>query len=131
MTSQIASVVRGTEETTESQISNILKQWRQSGAPPTVVVCFNDPLASAVNNTAARQGIRIPEDLSLVGFDNDPACETLTPALTSIYPGWAEMGRLGVDLVCDETFWSGAYPKYRITVPAQLKLRDSVAPPAL
>lgn len=51
---------------------------------PTAIFAANDEMAAAVVMTATRMGIRVPEDLSVVGFDNTPIAETIWPDLTTI-----------------------------------------------
>jgi LacI family transcriptional regulator len=52
---------------------------------PTAVFCFSDKLAFGVYQAAAQLGLRIPEDLSVVGFDNHPfVAESLLPGLTTV-----------------------------------------------
>ncbi|TQJ34656.1 LacI family DNA-binding transcriptional regulator [Arthrobacter sp. SLBN-122] len=60
---------------------------------PTAVFCFSDKLAFGTYQAAAQLGLRIPEDLSLVGFDNHPfVAESLLPPLTTIQLPHHEMG---------------------------------------
>jgi DNA-binding LacI/PurR family transcriptional regulator len=53
-------------------------------APPTAVICSNDLMAIGVLQEAAAAGLRVPEDLSIVGFDGIEAGEWTQPALTTI-----------------------------------------------
>ena len=50
----------------------------------TALVCSHDDLARMAMEYCAAQGLRIPQDLSIVGFDDSPLCDSTTPALTSI-----------------------------------------------
>jgi LacI family transcriptional regulator len=60
---------------------------------PTGIVCFNDQVAMGVMQAAARQGIRVPEDLSVVGVDDlHPVADALDPGLTTVALPHAEMG---------------------------------------
>ncbi len=129
VSADIQQVSAGREGNTDEEIRDLVTRWRSADTPPTAVLCFNDTLAAPLTSIAIGLGVRVPEDLSIVGFDNDPACDTVFPRLTSIYPGWAEMGRLGVDLIVDDTFWSTNHcSHYRIIVPARLVTRDSSVP---
>ena len=60
--------------------------------PPTAIVCDDDILAGGVYLAARARGLRIPEDLSVVGFDDLPFARVLSPPLTTVgadAPGWA------------------------------------------
>lgn len=54
------------------------------GEPPTGVICSNDLMAIGVLQEAAALGLRVPEDLSLIGFDGIEATEWTQPAITTI-----------------------------------------------
>ncbi|MFI9489280.1 LacI family DNA-binding transcriptional regulator [Promicromonospora sp. NPDC052451] len=72
---------------------------------PTAVFACSDAIALGVYDAAAELGLRIPQDLSVVGFDDLPEAEWATPALTTVHQPIAEMGgaalrmllRLGAD----------------------------------
>lgn len=59
----------------------------------TAVVCANDRIALIVYDIAERLGLKIPDDLSVIGFDNIQDCEKMNPKLTSINVPKAELGR--------------------------------------
>ena len=58
-----------------------------SGVRPDGVVALNDMLASGVMHSIQMHDLRIPEDISVIGFDNSDDSQYLSPALTSIAPG--------------------------------------------
>lgn len=65
--------------------------------PPTAIFCFNDRVALGVYEAAAEHGLRLPDDLSVVGFDNDDIAATLQPPLTTMVLPHDEMARWAVD----------------------------------
>jgi LacI family transcriptional regulator len=67
--------------------------------PPTAVFAFNDMMAIGAMQAARRHGIRIPEDLSIVGFDDTFEASIVTPTLTTVRQPLAEMGRMAVALL--------------------------------
>jgi LacI family transcriptional regulator len=67
--------------------------------PPTAVFALNDNMAMGAMKAARARGLRIPEDVSLVGFDDADEAPLLTPPLTSIRQPLAEMGRMAVGLL--------------------------------
>jgi LacI family transcriptional regulator len=70
-----------------------------SNEPPTAIFAFNDQLAIGAMQSAFARNLRIPSDLSIVGFDDTAEAELVTPALTTLRQPLAEMGRMGVSLL--------------------------------
>jgi LacI family transcriptional regulator len=66
---------------------------------PTAIFAFNDPLAIGAMRAAAARGLRVPEDISIVGFDDTNEAQFVTPALTTVRQPLAEMGRMAVSLL--------------------------------
>ncbi len=70
--------------------------------PPTAIFCFNDRMAIGALEAARSRGLRVPEDLSIVGFDNDPFAAPLFPGgLTTAVLPHEEMARWAVDHIID------------------------------
>lgn len=67
--------------------------------PPTAIFAANDQTAMGVYQAAKAAGIRIPEDLSVVGFDNIRDSEFLNPALTTVNQFIDEMGYIATEMV--------------------------------
>jgi LacI family transcriptional regulator len=63
---------------------------------PTAIVCFNDKVAVGVLEAAADRGLRVPEDLSIIGFDDIDVSRATTPRLTTVRQPLQEMGRMAV-----------------------------------
>lgn len=63
---------------------------------PTAIVCFNDKLAAGAMSEAFGRGLRVPEDLSIAGFDDIDLSRATRPTLTTVRQPLEEMGRLGV-----------------------------------
>ncbi len=82
-----------------SRVESAFSQLMSQSNPPTAVFCSCDAVARSVYRAAGKLGVRIPEDVSVVGFDDDPLAEWLTPALTSVRQPFREMGRRAVELL--------------------------------
>lgn len=67
--------------------------------PPTALFCSNDQLAMTVMRDLRSLGLRIPEDISLAGFDGVQVGEWMSPALTTVVQPTAEIGRTAVELL--------------------------------
>ncbi|MFC6094642.1 LacI family DNA-binding transcriptional regulator [Saccharothrix lopnurensis] len=63
---------------------------------PTAIACFNDKLAVGALHAAFERGLRVPEDLSVAGFDDIDLSRATRPALTTVRQPLREMGRLAV-----------------------------------
>ena len=70
---------------------------------PTAVVCFNDQIAFSVLRELAERRVRVPRDVSVVGYDDVDFAEMLTPALTSVRQPKYELGRAAAELLIAET----------------------------
>lgn len=66
---------------------------------PTAVVAFNDKIAIGVMQAAAEKGVRVPRDLSVVGFDSSELGAVVSPSLTTVRQPLDEMARMGVELL--------------------------------
>jgi len=62
----------------------ILARYARSDAPHTALVCFSDELAGFLLESCGQLGVKVPEHVSVVGFDSSPLCETTSPRLTSV-----------------------------------------------
>ncbi len=67
--------------------------------PPTAIAATNDYLALYTMNIARGMGIRIPQELSITGFDNLPLCSLFTPRLTTVAQNFSGIGKEAVALL--------------------------------
>jgi LacI family transcriptional regulator len=67
--------------------------------PPTALVGFNDKTAVGALAAATQRGLRVPEDLSIAGFDDIDLAQATSPMLTTVRQPLAEMGRMAVGLL--------------------------------
>ena len=96
--------------------------------PPTAVVCDDDILAGGVYLAARERGIRIPEDLSVVGFDDLDFARVLSPPLTTVKADAERLGAVAFALLAAAMAGEPAEPGR--VLPVDLMLRESTAPPA-
>jgi LacI family transcriptional regulator len=66
---------------------------------PTALACFNDKTAVGALAAASERGLRVPEDLSITGFDDIDLAQATSPTLTTVRQPLAEMGRIAVSLL--------------------------------
>lgn len=100
-----------------------------TGEPFTALLAFNDMSAIGAIRAFLEAGRRVPEDVSVVGFDDIQSAAFLNPALTTIRQPLREMGLLAAETVLERinTPSKTSYPK-TITVEPELILRASTAP---
>ncbi|MGH8825701.1 MAG: LacI family DNA-binding transcriptional regulator [Jiangellaceae bacterium] len=100
--------------------------------PPTAVLCFSDAIASGVVRTAEDLGLRVPADLSVVGFDDNPLAERIRPGLTTVRQDIAAKGRAAVAALTAaiESDRDGATGRARhVRLPTELVVRESTTGP--
>lgn len=99
---------------------------------PTAVFCANDEMAMGLIGALARRGVRVPEDISVAGFDDIQFAACFVPAITTIRQPRRAMGQAAVALMHRLLGRDGAdltAPVQQI-LPHDLVIRDSVGPPA-
>jgi len=67
--------------------------------PPTAIFAFNDQLAVGAMQAALGLGLRIPDEVSIMGYDDTADAQIVTPSLTTVHQPLAEIGRMGVSLL--------------------------------
>jgi LacI family xylobiose transport system transcriptional regulator len=96
---------------------------------PTAIFAGNDLQALGVYQAARERRLHIPEDLSVVGFDDLPVARWVGPPLTTIRQPLIEMAETAAELVLDMA--RGASPtQTRVELATELVVRESTAPPA-
>ncbi len=96
--------------------------------PPTAIVCDDDLLAGGVYLAARARGLRIPEDLSVVGFDDLDFAKVLWPPLTTVRAEAERLGAVAFELLAAEI--AGEDTERGQVLPVSLVVRGSTAPPA-
>lgn len=103
-------------------------RWLLANRPDiTAVFVCNDDTATGVYQEAAAQGLTIPHDLSVVGFDNTYMAQGLVPSLTTVHVQKKWMGVLGVQALAERKQYPEK-PKVTVYVETQLIVRESTAP---
>ncbi|MBZ0303003.1 MAG: LacI family transcriptional regulator [Anaerolineae bacterium] len=95
---------------------------------PSAIVSVNDYLSMGVYRSLGLHGLRIPDDVSVAGFDNTHLADNLHPTLTSVDVGGQEIGRVSVQLILARLA-DPKRPQQIIEMPARLVLRESTTAP--
>lgn len=120
--------IAGLSEDPELQAGrDIASRFLQKGCPATAIVCNNDMVAIGVIQTLLKNGTRVPEDVSVMGFDDIPLASAFLPALTTIHCPAAETGRLAalmmLDMLAND---GGSSMAVSMNLTPSLVVRDSV-----
>jgi DNA-binding LacI/PurR family transcriptional regulator len=94
----------------------------------TAIFSSNDQMALGVMHAIHDAGLRVPEDISIVGFDDIPESSHFWPPLTTIRQDFKELGRRCIAVLLDEI--AGDARGYHGTLQPELVVRKSTAPPA-
>lgn len=95
---------------------------------PTALLCANDLMAIGAIEHCRSAGIRVPEDVSIVGFDDVPVASLITPKLTTVRQLARDMGYEAATALFEQL--GGSEEHEREPFATELMIRDSVAPPA-
>ncbi|RZS89527.1 LacI family transcriptional regulator [Motilibacter rhizosphaerae] len=101
--------------------------WLRGAQRPTAVFAASDGLALGVLEAARQCGLRVPEDLSVVGFDDTYAAAMSAPPLTTVHQPLREMGARAVDTLLGIAA-GDPLATYHIELATRLTVRSSTAP---
>lgn len=97
-------------------------------SPPFALFCMNDMMAFGAIQAAREKGLKVPEDVSVVGLDNNPLCEVFHPPLTTVAQPFDQIAKSGITLLC-KLIAGKRIRKKSVTVSPYLVVRQSTAPP--
>lgn len=95
---------------------------------PTAVTCFNDLVAMGVIRALAELGLRVPDDVSVIGFDDIQSAAYLSVPLTTVKQPMREIGRQAAELLLSQLEAEEEVPPQRIVLEAELVVRESTRP---
>lgn len=105
----------------------LTKDLLETKNPPTAIFASNDLSAFGAMDAARECGFRIPDDISILGFDDVPQAALVYPKLTTVRQPLEQMGQVAVKILL-ELIKDRSLPPQRVTLPTQLVIRDSCAP---
>lgn len=107
----------------------VVRQLLQQKKPFTALVCFNDVTGIGAIRAIRDHGLRVPEDISVIGFDDIKAAAYTTPGLTTIRQPLAEMGSFAAQYMVNRLNQSEGF-RPEVAFEPQLVVRESTAPAA-
>lgn len=106
----------------------VVDELLAKGAPFTALVCFNDIAAIGAIRAFRDHGIRVPEDVSVIGFDDIQSAAYHNPSLTTIRQPLRSMGSIAARILLERIRGKNDHPP-QVTVLPELIIRESTAPP--
>jgi LacI family transcriptional regulator len=107
--------------------------YKRSDAPQSALVCFSDTFAGRVLAACQRDGVSVPHDVSVVGFDSSSFCEGTKPRLTSVNQPVERMAYQAtthlLDLIQERAEGTPASPTVSSVYDCGLDVRESTGPP--
>lgn len=110
-------------------IEAFTRLW-QAETPPTAIVAMSDITALGILEAAQAHGVRVPEELSIVGFDDLPEAERAMPPLTTVRQPIEEKGRLAAEMLVAALDDEDSEPVHHV-LPTELLVRGSTCTPQL
>jgi LacI family transcriptional regulator len=96
--------------------------------PPTAIFASNDVMAMGVMDAVRTRGLRVPDDISIIGFDDIPQASLVRPALTTVNQPLEKMGRVAAQMLTD-MLKDPDRAFNRVELPTELITRGSTLPP--
>ena len=122
-----SDLVAASYETNVAQ-ETVKKYLAHTKTLPTAFVAINDEAAMGAMRAFREHGLRVPQDVSIIGFDDISLAAHTTPALTTIRIPRKEMGRLAAKILAGQLEVQDT-PVTRLVLQTELVVRESCAPP--
>jgi LacI family transcriptional regulator len=106
------------------------RELLQLSPRPTAIIGANDIVAATAMRTAQQAGLRVPQDISIIGVDNQPFCTYLNPALTTVQLPILESGKRAVEMLLARIAGIRTTTEH-VILPCPLAVRESTGPVAL
>ena len=103
----------------------LLKEFYEEGNLPTALFVANDSMAAGSYRAAYELGLKIPDDISIIGFNDIPTAKYMVPPLTTVRLYMEFMGEYAVKLL-EERIIHGREICVKVSIPTKLYIRDSV-----
>ena len=107
--------------------AEFMRQLMERDKRPTAVMCGNDVLAVGALRMARKMGLRVPEDVSITGFDDIELATVVDPPLTTVHVPHRKMGREAARILV--RMLQGDPPPHSIRLATSLRLRETLGPP--
>ncbi len=109
----------------QSDPENCARRLLELPDRPDAVFCFIDPFAITLMQLAKEKGISIPEELSIIGFTNEPVSQYIEPSLTTVAQPAFELGQEAAKLFFEQILDKEDFEPVTKVVPTELIIRNS------
>jgi GntR family transcriptional regulator of arabinose operon len=120
-----STIIRYSTEDKEERPQRMLRELLLSDQPPTALVCYNDQLAVSLLDTIRELGLRIPEDLSIIGYDDSFLATATEIKLTTIEHPKSGLGEQAANLIVAQLEKDAVASNKEILYPPKLVIRQS------
>lgn len=111
---------------TRTDGTNAIKKLLKNPQKPDAIFCANDTTALSVIIYLVENGIKVPEDIMVVGFSNEPFSEVVTPSISTIRQPGFEMGQKAAELIIEQIKRKNQPSRFQnIVMPTELIIRQS------
>lgn len=110
-------------------IESAAEELMRRDHPPTAIFSSCDAVARSAFRALGRMGLRVPRDVSLIGFDDDPLAQWLNPPLTTVRQPFEAMGQAAMEMLCRQMDADHRAVEHRV-LPIELIVRGTTAPPS-
>lgn len=108
----------------------VTKGFLEASDPPTALFAANILTALGALRATEHLGLRVPEDLAMIGFDDFELSHVLRPRFTLVHQPTAELGRSAAEMLFDRLDGEGRPEHQRLVLPTELVVRESCGCPA-
>ncbi len=103
-----------------------IQKLLQNKVKPDAIFCANDTTALSVIIYLKENGIKVPDDIAIVGFSNEPFSEVVTPSISTVKQPGFMIGQKAAQLVIQQILHNNESPDYKtIVMPTELIIRES------
>jgi len=103
-----------------------IQKIMQNQVKPDGIFCANDTSALSVIIYLKQNGIKVPEDIAIMGFSNEPFSEVVTPSISTVKQPGFEMGKKAAQLIIQQILFDNVDPVFKtIVMPTELIIRNS------
>ncbi|MCD9020878.1 GntR family transcriptional regulator [Cohnella silvisoli] len=120
-----STIIRYSTEDKGERPQSMLRELLTSESPPTAIVCYNDQLAVSLLDTIRDLGLRIPEDLSIIGYDDSFLATATEIKLTTIEHPKSALGEKAATLLIEQLEKGTIPPNKETLYPPKLIVRQS------
>jgi DNA-binding LacI/PurR family transcriptional regulator len=125
----IEPLVLAAQSRPHDAVDEIARELLDRPDRPTAVLCFSDAFAVATMRVATSLGLRVPEDLTVVGYDDSPLARAAHPPLTTVHQELASKGGTAVRALIRRMRSQDDHEVERVLLPTSLVVRESSSVP--